>query len=222
MKEVLIVVLSAIVGYIVLSAFSVSSSPQEAMRRIMEQPQNNMKQQKELDLVRIQKEQEGKLAELQTQKDIEALKVKQNIQISKDKYDTDIELKKIDLQKDSTLAQIKYGSVEKQKAEDNKMLIAISILVFILIYIYLKYQKNLAQIELEKEREYKNLLAKKEYAERILSIVATGNISIETEKKLLKILDELNNPNVHQNINNNGIIHHPNPDIEQLPIQRNI
>ncbi len=50
-----IVVLSAIVGYIVLSAFSVSSSPQEAMRRIIEQPQNNMKQQKELDLVRIEK-----------------------------------------------------------------------------------------------------------------------------------------------------------------------
>ena len=221
MKEVLIVILSAIVGYIVLSAFSVSSSPEEAMRRIIEQPHNDIKQQKELDLVRLEKEQEGKLAELQTQKDIEALRIKQNIEITKDKYDTDVELKKIDFQKDSTIAEIKYGSVTKQKAEDNKMLIAISILVFILIYVYLKYQKNLAQIELEKEREYKNLLAKKEYAERILSIVATGNISIETEHKLLKILDELNNPQVHTNSSGN-IIHHPNPDIEQLPFQKNL
>ncbi|NOZ90468.1 MAG: hypothetical protein GXO60_04180 [Epsilonproteobacteria bacterium] len=220
MKEVLIVILSAIVGYIVLSAFSVSSSPEEAMRRIIEQPHNDIKQQKELDLVKLEKEQEGKLAELQTQKDIEALRVKQNIEITRDKYDTDVELKKIDFQKDSTIAEIKYGSVTKQKAEDNKMLIAISILVFILIYIYLKYQKNLAQIELEKEKEYKNLLAKKEYAERILSIVATGNISIETEHKLLKILDELNNPQV--TTTNNGIIHHPNPDIEQLPLQKNL
>ncbi len=222
MKEVLIVILSAIVGYIVLSAFSVSSSPEEAMRRIIEQPHNDIKQQKELDLARLDKEQEQKLAELQNQKDIEALRIKQNIEITKDKYNTDIKLKEIDFKKDSTIAGIKYSSVEKQKAEDNKMLIAISILVFILIYIYLKYQKNLAQIELEKEKEYKNLLAKKEYAERILSIVATGNISIETEHKLLKILDELNNPHIHTSNSSGNIIHHPNPDIEQLPLQKNL
>ncbi len=66
------------------------------------------------------------------------------------------------------------------------MLIGISILVFILIFIYLKYQKNLAQMEIEKEKEHKDLLAKKEYAERILSIVASGNISVETETKTLK------------------------------------
>jgi len=220
MKEVLIVVLSAIVGYIVLSAFSVSNSPQEAMRRIIEQPHNDIKQQKELDLARLEKEQETNLAKLQNEKDIEAMRVKQNIEITKDKYNTDVKLKEIDFKTNSTLAGIKYGSVEKQKSEDNKMLIAISILVFILIYIYLKYQRSLAQIELEKEKEYKDLLAKKEYAERILSIVATGNISVETEHKLLKILDELNNPHIHSS--NNSLIHHPNPDIEQLPLQKNI
>lgn len=221
MKEVLIVVLSAIVGYIVLSAFSVSNTPQEAMRRIIEQPHSDIKQQKELDLAKLEKEQEAKLAQIQNEKDIEALKVKQNIEITKDKHDTDVKLKEIDFKKDSTIAEMKYGSIEKQKAEDNKMLIAISILVFILIYIYLKYQKNLAQIELEKEKEYKDLLAKKEYAERILSIVATGNISVETEHKLLRILDELNNPHIHSQ-NSGAIIHHPNPDIEQLPFEKNI
>jgi len=220
MKEVLIVILSAIVGYIVLSAFSVSSSPQEAMRRIIEQPHNDIKQQKELELTRLEKEQEQKLAELQNKKDIEALRIKQNIEITKDKHNTDVKLKEIDFKKDSTIAGLKYSSVEKQKAQDNKMLIAISILIFILIYIYLKYQKNLSQIEIEKDKEYKNMLAKKEYAERILTIVANGNISVETENKLLKILDDINHPTVQTN--GGAIIHHPNPDIEQLPFQKNI
>ncbi len=218
MKEILIVILSAIVGYIVLSALSVSNSPQEAMRRIIEQPQNGLKDKKELDLVRLEKEHDEKLRELQTQKDIEALKIKQNIEITKDKYNTDVKLKEIDFKRDSTIAGIKYQSVENQKAQDNKMLITIAVLIFILIYIYLKYQKNLAQIEIEKDREYKSMLAKKEYAEKILSIVANGNISIETETRLLKILDEINNPKVDTN---RGIIHHPNPDIEQLSFNRN-
>jgi len=222
MKEILIVVLSAIVGYIVLSAFSVSNTPQEAMRRIIEQPHSDIKYQKELDLAKLDKKHETDLAKLQNEKDIEAMRVRQNIEITKDKHDTDVKLKEIDFKKDSTIAEIKYGSLTKQKSEDNKMLIAISILVFILIYIYLKYQKHLAQIEIEKEKEYKDLLAKKEYAERILSIVASGNISVETEHKLLKILDELNNPHVHSSNSGGAIIHHPNPDIEHLPLQRNI
>ncbi len=220
MKEILIVILSAIVGYIVLSALSVSNSPQEAMRRIIEQPQNGLKDKKEIDLVRLEKEHDTKLRELQTQKDIEALKIKQNIEITKDKHNTDVKLKEIDFKRDSTIAGIKYNSVEHQKAQDNKMLITIAVLIFILVYIYLKYQKNLAQIEIEKDKEYKSMLAKKEYAEKILSIVASGNISIETETRLLKILDEINNPQVDTN-ENRRIIHHPNPDIEHLPFNRN-
>jgi uncharacterized membrane protein YqiK len=218
MKEMLIVVLSAIVGYVVLSAFSTTNSPKEAMRRIIEQPHISPEQQKELDLARLTKEKEQKLAELQNQKEIEALKAQQNIAISKEKFQTDVRLKEIDYQKDSKLAELRYSSYEKQKEQDNKMLIGISILLFILIFIYLRYQKNLAQMEIEKEKEYKDLLAKKEYAEKILSIVASGNISIETEKKLLKILDDINNPKV--NSNNRMITQHQNPDIDQLPFQR--
>jgi hypothetical protein len=226
MKEILIVILSAVVGYIVLSAFSVSSSPEEVMRRIIEQPHSDIKQQQELALTRLEKEQEQKLAELQNKKDIEALRIKQNIEITKNRYNTDIKLKEIDFRKDSTIAGIKYSSLENQKAQDNKMLIAISILIFILIYVYLKYQKNLAQIKIEKEREYKDMMAKKEYAEKILSIVAKGNISVETEHRLLKILDEINTspqPQIQSAQNpNNTIIHHPNPDIEQLPFQKSV
>ncbi len=221
MKEILIVILSAIVGYIVLSALSVSSSPKEAMRRIIEQPQNGLKDKKEIDLVRLEKEHDEKLRELQTQKEMEALKIKQNIEITKDKYNTDVKLKEIDYKRDSTIAGIKYNSVENQKAQDNKMLITIAVLIFILVYIYLKYQKNLAQIEIEKDKEYKNMLAKKEYAEKILSIVANGNISMETETRLLKILDEINSPQVEIS-SNRAIIHHPNPDIEHLPFNKNI
>jgi hypothetical protein len=158
---------------------------------------------------------------LQNRKDIEALRVKENIVISKDKYSTDIKLKEIDFQKDSTLAGMKYSSFEKQKEQDNRMLIAISILIFILIYIYLKYQKSLAQIEIEREKEYKNMLAKKEYAERILAIVASGNISTETEHKLLKILDEINRPTL-PTANNGAMLHRFNSDIEKLPLQKNI
>jgi hypothetical protein len=84
----------------------------------------------------------------------------------------------------------------------------------------------LAQIEIEKEKEYRDMMAKKEYAEKILSIVANGNISVETEHRLLKILDEINSPpqqQVQPPRNSNGtIIHHPNPDIEQLSFQKSI
>jgi uncharacterized membrane protein YqiK len=221
MKEVLIVILSAVVGYIVLSAFSVSDTPGEAVRRILERPADDMEQKQKLDLIKAEKEHEERLAELQKEKDIETLRIQQETEITKDKHDTEVKIKEIDSRTDSTLATIKYNSVNKQKEEDNKMLIAISILAFILIYIYLKYQKSLAQDELEKEKEYKSMLAKKEYAERILAIVATGNISLETEHKLLKILDELNNPHAHLNNPHNQLIQHPNPDIEQLPLQRN-
>jgi|GEM_PF-2046640 len=222
MKEILIVILSAVVGYVVLSAFSTTNSPKEAMRRIIEQPHINAEQQREIDLAKLAQQKEQKLAELQNQKEIEALKAQQNIAISKQKFQTDIKLKEIDYQKDSKLAEIKYSSYEKQKAQDNKMLIGISILIFILIYIYLKYQKNIAQMEIEKEKEYKDLLAKKEYAEKILSIVASGNISIETEQKLLKMLDDINNPKVDATHTNRAITHHQNPDIDQIPFQRNI
>jgi len=219
MKEVLLVILSAIVGYIVLSAFSVSSTPEEAVRRIIEQPQSNNEQKIELDRARIEQEQEIRMAELENQKSIEELKIEQNIEITKDKHDTDVKIKEIEYKTDSTLASLKYESLDKQKQEDNRMLITMAILVFILIYIYLRYQKNLAQVELEKEREYKQLLAKKEYAERILAIVATGNISIETEQKLLKMLDEINNPTPKYPHHRHNLPHHPNPDIDQLPLE---
>lgn len=220
MKEILIVILSALLGYIVLSAFSVNA-PREAIKQLIEQPHQNIVDKQELDKERLEKEQEIKLAQLENNKRLKELEIQQNIAITTEKYNTDIQLKEIDYKTNSALAGMKYNSLENQKESDNKMLIIIALLIFILIYVYLRYQKNLAQIELEREREHNNLLAKKEYAERILAIVANGNVSIETEHKLLRILDELNNPQL-QTINQNGAITHPNPDIEQLEFQRTI
>jgi hypothetical protein len=217
MKEILIVMLSALLGYIVLSAFSLSSTPEEAMKRILEQPHTKSIEEQQLNKERIEKEQEIKLAQLENEKQLKELEIQQNIAITQEKYNTDIQLKEIDSKTDSTLAGMKYNSLDNQKESDNKMLIIISLLIFILIYVYLRYQKNLAQIELEREKEHNNMLAKKEYAERILAIVANGNISIETEHKLLRILDELNRP---PQIIQNPAIGHPNPDIEQLEFQR--
>ncbi|SFV63585.1 hypothetical protein MNB_SV-12-405 [hydrothermal vent metagenome] len=206
MKEVLIVILSAVVGYIVLSAFSVSDTPGEAVRRILDQSKSNT----EVQLTRIASKESVERTKLQEQT--------KQIQV---KEDANVKIEEIEGQTKTQIATINANSSDNQKAEDNKMLIAISLLAFILIYIYLKYQRTLAQDELEKEKEYKDMLAKKEYAERILAIVATGNISVETEHKLLKILDELNNPQIHINNPNNQLGRHPNPDIEQLPLQRN-
>jgi len=218
MKELLIVILSAIVGYIVLSAFSVTDTPGEAIRRIIEQPRSDMEQKQKLDLIQAERAHDVELAKLQKEKDIETLRIQKELQETKDKHNTQVKIEEIGFKKESTIAGLKYASADKQKEEDNKMLIAISILAFILIFVYLKYQRSLAQTEIEKDKEYKDLLAKKEYAERILAIVATGNISLETEHKLLKMLEELNNPQIQAN--SNHLIQHPNPDIEQLPLQR--
>ena len=217
MKDILIIIMSALLGYIVLSAFSVGT-PDEAMKRLIQQPQTNRIEQQELDKDKVEKEQEIKLAQLENDKQLKELEIQQNIAITEKKYNTDVHIKEIDSRTDSTLAGMKYNSLDNQKESDNKMLIIFALLIFILIYVYLRYQKNLAQEELEREREHNNMLAKKEYAERILSIVANGNVSIETEHKLLKILDELNNPQL-QSVNQNSISH-PNPDIEQLEFRR--
>ena len=209
MKEVLIVILSALVGYIVLSAFSVSDSPGEAVENILNHSQSSeqIKANQEAQIIKINNDRIVREAEIRA--DIERERVKQNAQVK---------IGNIEGQTKMQIAGIEANSLDNQKEGDNRMLITIAVLVFILIYIYLRYQRSLAQVELEKDKEYKDLLAKKEYAERILSIVATGNISIETEHKLLKILDELNHPH---DVNNHHLPYHPNPDIEQLPLQRN-
>ena len=207
MKEVLVVILSALVGYIVLSAFSVSNTPQEALKRLGQQPVSEQQ---------IQTQHETDLAKIQSKEDIEKARINANIQIQKDQHSSTVEIEGIKAQTDSTIANIKHNTAVELKEKDNTMLVVMAILIFILIYVYLRYQRSLAQVELEKDKEYKQLLAKKEYAERILAIVATGNISIETEHKLLKILDELNNPSLPHGQNIGSIIHHPNPDIEQL------
>ena len=219
MKDILIIIMSALLGYIVLSAFSVGT-PDEAIKRLIEQPQTNRIEQQKIDKERIEKEQEIKLAQLEHDKRIRELEIQKQIAITEKNNQREIKIHEIASKTNTDLEKIKSKSLKNQKESDNKMLIVIALLIFILIYVYLRYQKNLAQQELEREREQNNMLAKKEYAERILSIVANGNVSIETEHKLLKILDELNKPQL-QASNQRGISH-PNPDIEQLEFRRTI
>jgi hypothetical protein len=216
MKEVIIVILSAVVGYIILSAFSVSDTPGEAVRRILERSQSDAERQE-----RIKANQEVQIIKINSEQSVRELEIREETERERVQQDASVKMKEIGHKTETQIAGIQANSSDNQKSEDNKMLIAISVLVFILIYVYLKYQRTLAQDELEKEKDYKDMLAKKEYAERILSIVATGNISVETEHKLLKILDELNNPHIHISNPNGQIGTHPNPDIEQLPLQRN-
>ncbi len=220
MKEILIVILSALLGYLVLSAFSVSSTPEEAIKRLIKQPHTNIVEQQKIDKEKMEKEQEIKLAQLENEKQLRTFEIKENIAITEKKYQKDIQIQEINSKTDTTLEGMKYNSLENQKESDNKMLIVIALLIFILIYAFLRYQKNLAQIKLEQEREHNNMLAKKEYAEHILAIVANGNVSIETEHKLLRILDELNNPQIQPISQAN--MHHPNPDIEQLEFRKMI
>lgn len=218
MREILLVTISALLGYIVVSAFSSTTTPQEAMRKIIEQPQTDMKLKQELAFVELEKTEETKRLALENQQKLEELRTYQDIAINSKENDTKVQIKEIDSKISSDLANLKYASQDNQKTRESNTLIVIAILIFILIFVYLRYQKNLVQAELEKDTEYKEMMAKKEYAEKILTLLTSGNLSIEMEKKLLNMLDELNNGS--RQSKNDNFIYHPNPEIEQLPFQK--
>jgi hypothetical protein len=100
-----------------------------------------------------------------------------------------------------------------QKKQDNYTYLAMAFLLFLIVVLYLRYQKHLAQLELNQKSEESELRAKKEYADKILTLLASGNLTFETERKLLKVLDELNGYNVEKK---SDIIYHPNPEIAQI------
>jgi len=214
MREVLLVSISALLGYIIFSAFSTTDTPSDALRKIIEQPQADMQQKQELAFNQLSNDKETKLIELQNQDRLNELNTYQNIKINEKENNTKVELKEIDYKITHDVATMKMKTAAEQKSKDNATFIVIAFLMFLLIYIYLKYQKQLSQIELEKENNFNEMLARKEYAEKILTLLSTGNISFETEQKLLKVLDELNG----QTLDNREteIIYHPNPDIAQL------
>lgn len=214
MRELLLVCLSAIVGYIVFSAFSSSDTPSEAFKKIIEQPQQNKETYNELAINKVNNTHEVELQALDNARNLDQLEIYGEIKMHDKEYETKIELKKLENQLNHKLAMLNVESKDESKNKDNATLIILALLVFLLIFIYLKHQKQLAEIELKKQEKHDELMAKKEYAERIIAYISEGNLSFETEKKLLRILDELNGKRIKPL--EETPIYHPNPDILQL------
>ena len=213
MREILLVGLSAILGYIVFSAFSTTGSSQEAFRKIIEQPHTDMQLQQELAFNKLANEKEARLIVLDNEHKKEQLKTYENIKINEKEQNTKVELKEIDYKINSSIATMKYHAKTIEATQKNYTYIIIAVLLFLLIFIYLRYKKYLSTMELEKETEYREMIAKKEYAEKILGLLATGNLTFETERKLLKVLDEINGKKIDEK---SPMLYHPNPEIAQL------
>ena len=214
MREILLVSISALLGYIVFSAFSTSETPKDALRKIIEQPHADMQKQQELALSKLVNENEENIIALKNQEKLNQLRTYEHIKMNEKENNTKVELKEIDYKINHALATLKVQSETDQKEKENMTFIVMAFLLFLLVFIYLKYQKQLSQIEIEKENQYNEMMAKKEYAEKILTLLSAGNLTYETEQKLLKVLDELNGKNIEKK--NQEIIYHPNPDIAQL------
>lgn len=214
MREILLVSISALLGYIVFSAFSTSATPKDALRKIIEQPHADMQKQQELELNKLVNENEENIIALKNQEKLNQLRTYEHIKMNEKENNTKVELKEIDYKINHALATLKVQSETDQKEKENMTFIVMAFLLFLLVFIYLKYQKQLSQIEIEKENQYNEMMAKKEYAEKILTLLSAGNLTYETEQKLLKVLDELNGKNIEKK--NQDIIYHPNPDIAQL------
>jgi hypothetical protein len=218
MREILLVVLSALVGYIVFSAFSTSDTPSEAFKKIIEQPQNRIEIDKTLAANKINNQHEEKLISLENARDIEQLKVYSKIKIYDKESETRIALKRLDNSYNQQLAMLQLQAQNKDKNKDNLTIIVLALLLFLLLFIYLKHKKHLTEIELRRQAKYDEMMAKKAYAEKILAYISQGDLSFETERKLLRLLDELNGKTVKP-VENNQIFH-PNPDIIQLSNRR--
>ena len=215
MRDIILVSISALLGYIVFSAFSSSETPKEAFRKIIEQPGVNSQISQEVAFQKVHNNHEAKLLEIENQQKLEQLRTYEKIAINNKEQETKVLIKELDTKLNHDIAVLNVNSKAEDKTKDNATLIVLAVLVFFLIFIYIKYQKQLSQVQLEKEEKYNEMMAKKEYAERILAYISTGNLSFETEQKLLSVLDELNGKNLQ--LVNEDKIYHPNPDIIHLP-----
>jgi len=214
-RDIILVSISALLGYIVFSAFSSSETPKEAFRKIIEQPGVNSQISQEVAFQKVHNNHEAKLLEIENQQKLEQLRTYEKIAINNKEQETKVLIKELDTKLNHEIAVLNVNSKAEDKTKDNATLIVLAVLVFFLIFIYIKYQKQLSQVQLEKEEKYNEMMAKKEYAERILAYISTGNLSFETEQKLLSVLDELNGKNLQ--LVNEDKIYHPNPDIIHLP-----
>ena len=213
MREILLVSISALLGYIVFSAFSSTSTSEEAFRKILAQPHSDAKLNQEIAFQQLNNDKEANIIKLDNAYKKDQLDTYQNIKINEKENNTKVEIKEIESRTSSSLANMQLQSEIVKKKQDNYTYLAMAFLLFLIVVLYLRYQKHLAQMELRQRSEQNELKAKKEYAEKILTLLASGNLTFETERKLLKVLDELNG---HHTESKADIIYHPNPEIAQI------
>ncbi len=214
MREVILVSISALLGYIVFSAFSSSETPKEALQKIIEQPYENKQISQELAYNKAHNKHEEALIALENQRKLDELTILENVNIRNKENETTIKLRELDNELNHKIAILNVESISQNKNKNSATYIVSAFLLFLLIFIALKYKKQLNEIELEKTERYNEMIVKKEYAEKILAYISKGNLSFETERKLLAVLDELNGKTIIHHKQDE--IYHPNPDIIQL------
>ena len=214
MRELILVSVSALLGYIVFSAFSTSETTTEAFSKIIEQPHQDREISQNMAAAKVDNSHAQELIALENKRKLEQLEFYGKLDMYNKENETKIELKKLDNELNHKLAVLKVESSDEGKSKDNATFIIIMVLLFILLFIYLKHKKHLREIELDKKSRYNEMLAKKEYAEKILAYMSEGNLSFETEKRLLLMLDELNGKSIAPREKSD--MYHPNPDIIQL------
>jgi len=214
MRDLILVSISALLGYIVFSAFSTSDTPQEAIKKIIDQPYENGQISQEVAFNKAHNNHEEQLAALENERKLNELQSYEKITITDKENETKIKIKELDNDLNHKIAVLNVESTADDKNKESVTYIILALLLFLLLYIALKYKKQLHEIELEKQERYHEMMAKKEYAERILEHISQGNLTFETEKKLLMVLDELNGKTINSRTQDE--LYHPNPDIIQL------
>lgn len=214
MRELVLVSMSALLGYIVFSAFSSSDTPKEAFEKIIEQPYQNQKISQEVAYNKIHNQYEAELISLENQRKKDELEVYQSIILQNKENETKIKLKELNNELSHKIAVLTIESTAQNESKNTLTYLILALLFFLVVFIALKYKKQLNEIELDKRERYNEMMAKKEYAEKILAHISEGKLSFETEKKLLRILDELNGKAIKPSQQDE--IYHPNPDIIHL------
>ncbi|CAA6804147.1 MAG: Unknown protein [uncultured Sulfurovum sp.] len=214
MRELILVSISALLGYIVFSAFSTSETTEEAFSKIVDQPYENRLVSQEVAFNKAHNKHEEELIALENERKHNELQVYENIMIKDKENATKLKIKELDNDLNHKIAVLNVESNAEETNKSSAIYIISILLLFLLLYIYLRYKKQLNQIELDKQERYNEMMAKKEYAEKILQHISEGNLSFETERKLLTVLDELNGKTI--NPRKEEDIYHPNPDIIQL------
>lgn len=214
MRELILVSISALLGYIIFSAFSTSDTPTEAIKKIIDQPHENKQISQEVAFNKAHNNHQEQLIALENERQKNELQSYENIVIQNKENETKVKIKELDNDLNHKIAVLKVESSVEESNKNTATYIILALLLFLLLYIALKYKKQLHEIELEKQERYNEMMAKKAYAEKILEHISEGKLTFEAEKKLLTVLDELNGKTIKSHDKDD--LYHPNPDIIQL------